>query len=468
MGRTNTMKIYLMGRGHRLQQIRDALGLSRLTAQVIEDNLATVRFGPPDFPISDEDLIIVTDFQDVTLRLLLDNLTKQELPAKVMVFTPVPSRTLIRDYPEILFRDESLIYKNELRELQRKAAGLHKVETIRNLARGFPFLTVIWGNPDPDAIASSYALQELVQGYARETTIAYMGEFTRPENSAMVNILKIPLRKFTWDLLKPESIVATVDAQPSFFKADDRLRFDLIVDHHPLTDLGAPRFADVRPTYGSTSTIFTEYYQAAGLRMSKKIATALFYGLKVDTGNLTRNVSDADVAAFRYLRMRTDENMVRTIELSQLPVETLDYFAIAIANKKVRREVAFAYLGTIPNPDMCVHVADFFIKLTGISWVVVACRTKDRVIAVFRSDGFRKHAGRMAEALFMDYGSAGGHRTMARAELELSRLQGELREPSDVAIEDWLLKRLGTKLKPLAPDDASPLPKAPAENPRAI
>ena len=454
MGRSSTMKIYLMGRGHRLEQIRDALGLSRLTAQLIDKDRDTVQFGKPEYPISPEDLIIVTDFEEPTLRVTLDNLVKQELPAKVMVFTPVPSRMLLRDYPDFLFRDESLIYKNELRELQRKAAGLHKVESICNLARGFPFLVVIWGNPDPDAIASSYALLELVQNFASEVTIAYMGEFTRPENAAMVNVLKIPMRKFTWDLLKPQTVVATVDAQPSFFKGDDRLKFDVIVDHHPLSDLGEPKFADVRPTYGSTSTIFTEYYQAAGIRMSKKIATALFYGLKVDTGNLTRNVSDADVAAFRYLRMRTDENMVRTIELSQLPVETLDYFAIAIANKKIRRDVAFAYLGTISNPDMCVHVADFFIKLTGISWALVACRSKDRVVVVFRSDGFRKHAGHLAEALFQEYGSAGGHRTMARAELELSRVQNELREPSDVAIEDWLLKRLGTKLKALLPEDA--------------
>jgi nanoRNase/pAp phosphatase (c-di-AMP/oligoRNAs hydrolase) len=455
-----------MGRGHRLQQIRDALGLSRLQAQIIDSGGEPALFGTLAYPISPEDLIIVTDFEEGPLRVILDSLLKQELPAKIMVFTPVPSRTLLRDYPDFLFRDESLIYKNELRELQRKAAGLHKVETIRNLARGFPFLTVIWGNPDPDAIASAYALLELVQDYASEATIAYMGEFTRPENAAMVSILKIPMRKFTWDLLKPKSVVATVDAQPSFFKADDRLRFDVIIDHHPLSDLGAPKFADVRPTYGSTSTIFTEYYQAAGIRMSKKIATALFYGLKVDTGNLTRNVSDADVAAFRYLRMRTDENMVRTIELSQLPVETLDYFAIAIANKKIRREVAFAYLGTIPNPDMCVHVADFFIKLTGISWAVLACRSKDRVVVVFRSDGFRKHAGHLAEGLFMDYGSAGGHRTMARAELELSRLEAELREPSDVAIEDWLLKRLGTKLKSLAPEGSGLPQKTAVENPR--
>jgi nanoRNase/pAp phosphatase (c-di-AMP/oligoRNAs hydrolase) len=445
------MKIYLLGRGHRLEQIRNALGLSKLNAVRVDGDPAQVRFDVPERSVAPGDLIIVAEFEEAPLRAILDNLARQKLPAKVMVFTSLPSRPFAREYPNFLFRDEGLIYKNELRELQRRAAGQQKVETIRQIAQGRPFLTVIWGNPDPDAIASAYALSELVRDHARETAIAYMGEFTRPENAAMVNLLKIPMRKFSPSAIAPETIVATVDAQPSFFQLDGQLRFDIIIDHHPLTDLGPHRFADVRPTYGAASTILTEYYQASGARMTKKIATALFYGLKIDTGNLTRNVSDADVAAFRYLRVRADENLVRTIELSQLPVETLDYFAVAIANKKIARDTVFAYLGTIPNPDMCVHVADFFIKLTGISWVIVACRSKDRVVVVFRSDGLRKHAGRLAEALFLDYGSAGGHRTMARAELEVGRLVAELREPTDVAIEEWLLRRLAGKIRALSP-----------------
>ena len=68
------MKIYLMGRGHRLQQIRDALGLSRLQAQIIDRNTDTVRFGSPEFPVSPEDLIIVTDFEEAPLRVMLNNL----------------------------------------------------------------------------------------------------------------------------------------------------------------------------------------------------------------------------------------------------------------------------------------------------------------------------------------------------------------------------------------------------------
>jgi nanoRNase/pAp phosphatase (c-di-AMP/oligoRNAs hydrolase) len=444
------MRIYLLGRGHRLDQIRDALGMSKLAAEMIPGDPAQAAFGASERPLGPGDLVIVAEFEEAALRAILDNLVRQQLAGKVMVFTPIPSRPLVRDYPDVLFRDEGLIYKNELRELQRRAQGQQKVESIREIAQGRPFLTLIWGNPDPDAIATSYALTELVTGHASPPSIAYMGEFTRPENAAMVNVIKIPMRKFSRELVTPETVVATVDAQPSFFKIDPPVKFDVVIDHHPPTDLGNPRFADVRPTYGSASTILTEYYQAAGLRMSKKVATALYYGLKIDTGNLTRNVSDADVAAFRYLRVRTDENIVRTIELSQLPLDTLDYFAIAIANKKIARDTAFAFLGTIPNPDMCVHVADFFIKLTGISWVIVACRSREKVVCVFRSDGFRKHAGKLAEQLFADYGTAGGHRTMARAELELGRIVAELREPTDVAIEEWLLRRLAGRLKPLA------------------
>ena len=443
------MKIYLMGRGPRLEQIRNALETSKPATVTLEREPKTVRFGGPDRPLANGDIVIVAEHEEDELRAILDNLKDQDLGAKVMTFTPLPTRSLHRDYPDVFFREEGLIYKNELRDLRRRAEGQQKVISVRNVVKGRPLLTVIWGNPDPDAIGSAYALQELMVESASECAIAYMGEFTRPENAAIVEQLKIPMVKFDASKITPETIVATVDAQPSFFKLDGPPRFDVIIDHHPPTELGEHRFADVRPTYGSASTILTEYFQNSGERMSKNVATALYYGLKTDTGNLMRNVSDADVAAFRYLRPRMDENVVRMIELSQLPRETLDFFSTAFANKKIVKDVAFAFLGTIANPDMCVHVADFFIKLAGISWAVVACRTKDRVVAVFRSDGFRRHAGRLAETLFLEHGSAGGHRTMARAELPMERIAGLLREPSDVAIEEWLLARLATKLKPL-------------------
>ena len=60
-------------------------------------------------------------------------------------------------------------------------------------------------------------------------------------------------------------------------------------------------FKDIRPDYGSTSTILTEYVRAAGIEVRPRLATALVYGIKSDTQLLGRETSRQDIAAFAYL-----------------------------------------------------------------------------------------------------------------------------------------------------------------------
>lgn len=463
------MKIYILGVGYRLAEIATALSPRREDVLILTSDdatrkqcnerhlparsadLAHVRFDQIGVQVGSEDIIIISDFDDARLSATLANVAAQNPQGQVLVFTPELAATLARRYPQFVFKSHRTIYRNELRELFRRTHTLQKVNALRKIvAERRQVLTVIWGNPDPDAIAGAHALHELIREDVDAYRIAYTGDFTRQENLAMVHTLRIPMGKFQPSLLESKPIVATVDAQPSFFPADGRIPFDVIIDHHPLSDLGPHRFADVRPTYGATSTIMTEYYQDTRRKMPRSVATALFYGLKIDTNNLTRNVSDADVDAFRYLRAHADENVIRTIELSQMPVTTLDHFSIAISNKKIYRDAAFSYVGLVTNPDIGVYVADFFLKLSGISWVVVGCRTEEKLVIVFRTDGLRRHAGRIAEALFLDYGTAGGHRTMARAELSLEKVKAEVPEPTDIALERWMLAKLAMKLKALA------------------
>jgi nanoRNase/pAp phosphatase (c-di-AMP/oligoRNAs hydrolase) len=417
---------------------------------------ATTTLAEHGLAVGPNDLLLVAEYEEGPLRSILANLTAQHPSAVTLVFTPLPVRELSREFPDFLIRSDRSLYKTEMRDLIRRTGSQQKVNAIRRIVKeAAKAVVVIWGNPDPDALASAFGLRELLLPDCPDFTISYIGEFTRPENAAMVSMLKIPTIRNTPDLMKGAATI-TVDAQPSFFSATGAVSFDVIIDHHPATVLGPHRFADVRPRYGSTSTILTEYYRDSGVRMSRRVATALYYGLKVDTANLTRNVSDADVIAFRFLHPRADANMIRTIELSQLPLSTLDFFQIAIANKKISGDTAFAFVGAVDNPDICVHIADFFIKLSGISWAVVACRTPEKIVVVFRSDGFRKHAGKVAEAVFIDYGTAGGHRTMARAELPLERVRPEISETTDLAIENWLLVKLVGKLKGLTKFLASP------------
>ena len=79
-----------------------------------------------------------------------------------------------------------------------------------------------------------------------------------------------------------------------------QLHYSVIIDHHPLTQLNAD-FTDIRPRYGATTSIMTEYLRMAKIKPSMKLATSLFYGIKTDTSNFERQALPEDMKAFQYL-----------------------------------------------------------------------------------------------------------------------------------------------------------------------
>src|SRR5207247_2514960 len=73
--------------------------------------------------------------------------------------------------------------------------------------------------------------------------------------------------------------VAMVDVQPHYFGGlVDRV--DLVIDHHPEQPGYTTVFKDIRPDYGSTSTILTEHLRAVDANISERTATAMLYAIK--------------------------------------------------------------------------------------------------------------------------------------------------------------------------------------------
>jgi nanoRNase/pAp phosphatase (c-di-AMP/oligoRNAs hydrolase) len=65
-----------------------------------------------------------------------------------------------------------------------------------------------------------------------------------------------------------------------------------------------------------------------------------------------------------------------------------------------------------------------------------------KVIIILRNDGLRKGAGNTAKAAFGKLGSAGGHKTMARAELDLTRVCRKIGKRSQQAIAAWIVDQI--------------------------
>jgi nanoRNase/pAp phosphatase (c-di-AMP/oligoRNAs hydrolase) len=278
-------------------------------------------------------------------------------------------------------------------------------------------------DPDPDAIASAVALRYLlaeklgVEGY-----IAYRGIIGRAENKALVRYLDHPLHRLAGSDLRQAVSIALVDTQPGAGNnpVSPQSSVAIVLDHHTWREAtAAVHFADVRQELGATSTILTEYLQAAGIEPDPPLATALFYGIKTDTMGLGRGASPADAAAYFYLQPRVDVEALVKIERAQVPVEYFVQLAAALQATRVFDGVVISYVGPMSHPDMTAEMADLLLRLEGARWVICMGAHNEELILSVRTRTRRGEAGGLAQRIVEHWGSAGGHGTMAGGQIPL-------------------------------------------------
>ncbi|PID71533.1 MAG: phosphoethanolamine methyltransferase [Desulfobulbus propionicus] len=278
-------------------------------------------------------------------------------------------------------------------------------------------------NADPDAIASAMAVKRLLSYRVQNVTIGYPNEIRRLNNITMVERLKIPLERMHTLPIKDYSKYVLVDSQPTHLTCFEKIEFDAVIDHHPVTKGWDADFIDIRPEYGAVASMMVEYLRSANIKPSVALATALFYGIKVDTQNFQKkNMQVGDGISFRYLFNIANLNLVRKFELTELRRSELKYFRIALNEVKTKKGRAYVHLGKVGTPDILVIIADFFNRVDKFDWVLVSGVYGEKLVVIFRCDGYRKNAGKLAQKTFGEYGPAGGHKEAARAEAPIKNL----------------------------------------------
>ncbi len=277
-------------------------------------------------------------------------------------------------------------------------------------------------NADPDALACAMAVKRLLRYRVKSITISYPNEVRRLSNITMMQVLKIQTEKLQSLKLSDYTKKVMLDSQPPHLPIFENMQFDAVIDHHPVTNNWKATYVDIRPDYGAAASIMVEYLRAAELKPSVYLATALFYAIKVDTHNFDKKARIADAISFRYLFDIANQNLVRKIELSELRMSELGYFKTALAEMKVSKGRLYAHVGRVRSPDILVIIADFLNQVHDISWVLVSGIHGERLVVIFRCDGYKRNAGKLAEKIFGEHGSAGGHREAARAEVPLKNL----------------------------------------------
>jgi nanoRNase/pAp phosphatase (c-di-AMP/oligoRNAs hydrolase) len=339
--------------------------------------------------------------------------------------------------------------------LARKEETVLNVFRLKTMVRENDSLAIlIHGSPDPDAVASAMALREILNQTQPLAKCIFSATepVIRHQNAEFIREMKVEIQMMDKIDLSEFRLIAVVDAQPTFFGEKlGELKPQIVLDHHPCKTVWHAPLADVRPDYGALSTIMTEYLLVARVRIPKRLYTALLYGIRSDTFNLERDVSLEDIGAYYLNSMRANRQLIRRIELNQIPDRFLKYFAYAYQHKRRYHDRVICFLGTVESADACVQVADFFLRVINVFYVIIAGIVKDRLIIIFRGDGYRQDCGSIAMKSFGHFGSAGGRRSAARVEISVETLKATLENDlSQESVDRFLVQHLRRKKAPAA------------------
>ncbi|MCY4262431.1 MAG: hypothetical protein OXC97_03840 [Candidatus Dadabacteria bacterium] len=96
-------------------------------------------------------------------------------------------------------------------------------------------------------------------------------------------------------------------------------------------------------------------------------------------------------------------------------------------------------LGRIQKVHLVSHLADMGMRVEGVKWsVVFGIVSGSHLVMSVRNSGSVKSAGRLLFELFDEIGSAGGHRSYARAVIPMSEVKKLIGKTSRANIEQWI------------------------------
>lgn len=266
-------------------------------------------------------------------------------------------------------------------------------------------------NPDPDAIASGFALYQYLCSIGKnDVKLIYSGhnEITKSNIILLVKYLHIPLIYVT-ELNKPELLV-TVDCQ---YGAGNVRCFDAFhvatIDHHQIekNDIEISR---IDQNLSSCSTLMWQLLREEqfDFTVHEDAATALYYGLFCDSNNFSelKHPLDKDLRD----ELLHDGALIRKLKNSNLSINELQIAAAALTSGDNNAAYHYTIFRSEPcDPNILGFISDIALQVDSIDVCVVYSETPVGFKLSIRSSAKEVHADELAIYLTAMIGSGGGH-----------------------------------------------------------
>jgi nanoRNase/pAp phosphatase (c-di-AMP/oligoRNAs hydrolase) len=250
---------------------------------------------------------------------------------------------------------------------------------ISALSKYKSILIYIKGSPDPDVIASSYALKQICNSIGIKAVITGSTMPSLPQNRAIINYMDIPIIfKDQLDDISGYDAYAALDFQSANINGiTGKIPCVVHIDHHELIEEEIKiDFKLVVEEAGSTSSFFAlvikvleKSFQETEL---KKVSTALQFGIYTDT-DAFRHAGLIDFEALNYVSGLSDKKIMDHLVEIPLPEHIINLMSTAIRNKEEYKNWIFTGLGFIDESvrDSIPIIADFMIQRYKCSVMIV-------------------------------------------------------------------------------------------------
>ncbi|MBV9079906.1 MAG: DHH family phosphoesterase [Elusimicrobia bacterium] len=309
-----------------------------------------------------------------------------------------------------------------------------------------PLLILTHDYPDPDSLASAFALKAIAEDVGITCRIGYGGVIGRTENRAMVKLLKIPVRPVRDKDFARWDHVALVDTQPAF--SNNRFphgrRATIVVDQHRSVTPPDAELPIVNTRCGATSVIVANALLARRVAPPEPVATALAYGILTDTLDFFRASHPVVVRTYLRLLPHCDLSKLARIQNPRRSRRFFQTIARGIRQASVCGPLIVSHVGTVENPDLVSQTADFLLSYENIAWSFATGRYNGRLYMSLRASSEAAEAGEVLRDICGDRANAGGHGSIAGGSFSVGR---NTAESGWRAEENALLVRLLDRLR---------------------
>jgi phosphoglycolate phosphatase len=293
-------------------------------------------------------------------------------------------------------------------------------------------------NPDPDALASAYAIWYWCTENKQEAEIVYSGAFPvqKANLTLLINLLKMPLHylenKSEPQALGTDDLLLTVDCQYGAGNVKHIPAVNVATLDHHVEEGHAPQLSDIRPQLGSCSTLVWSHLLAAGFDVNThgEIATALYYGLFTDTGGLSEISHPLDKDMRDGLNF--NKTLIKLLVNTNLSESDLTIAGNALINRRIDNLTGWAVFEAEPcDPNILGFASDLALQVDTIKCCAVFCEISGGVKISVRSCSREVMANELASRLCEGVGSGGGHREKAGGFLRAQSIAATGLSPRD-------------------------------------